>query len=105
MGTSNKILRGISLGIIAGIIDVIPMIFQGLTWDANVSAFVHWIIAGFFISTSSLALKPVLKGLTISFLLLIPVGILVGWSDPMGVLPMAIMTLILGSMLGYFIER
>jgi threonine/homoserine efflux transporter RhtA len=105
MDRSNKVLRGIYLGILAGIIDVTPMILQGLTWDANVSAFAHWIIAGLFISTSNMEFRPVLKGLTISFLLLVPVGILVGWNEPMSVLPMAIMTLILGSLLGYFIER
>lgn len=79
--------------------------FRNLHGNANISAFVHWIIAGFFIATSNLDLRPVLKGLSISFLLLIPVGILAGWNNPVNVLPMAIMTLILGSLLGYFIEK
>lgn len=34
-----KIKIGVISGIIAGIIDVIPMIFQKLTWDANLSVF------------------------------------------------------------------
>ena len=49
----SKIKIGIILGVIAGIIDVIPMIFQKLTWDANLSAFSLWVIAGFMISTST----------------------------------------------------
>ena len=35
----KKQVTGIILGIIAGILDVIPMIIQDLTWDANLSAF------------------------------------------------------------------
>jgi hypothetical protein len=34
----KKNLIGIGIGAIAGIIDVIPMIFMKLTWDANFSA-------------------------------------------------------------------
>jgi len=39
----SKIKAGIVFGIIAGVIDVIPMIFQELTWDANISAFSLWV--------------------------------------------------------------
>ncbi len=69
------------------------------------SAFFHWVVAGFIISTSSLKLSPALKGLVISLLLLIPVGILIGWNNPVSLIPMFIMTVILGSLLGYFIEK
>ena len=105
MKIRNKIIKGISLGIIAGIIDVIPMILQNMNWDANLSAFTHWVIAGFVISISDLRLHPALKGLVLSLLLLIPVGVLVAWEDPIGLIPMFIMTVILGTLLGYFIEK
>ncbi len=105
MKKRNKIVIGIAFGIIAGIIDVFPMILQKLTWDANLSAFAHWVIAGFIISTSNLKLKGALKGLVISILLLIPVSILVAWKEPMSLIPMGIMTVILGSLLGYFIDK
>jgi len=36
---NKKIIVGLGFGTIAGIIDVIPMVLQGLTWDANISAF------------------------------------------------------------------
>ncbi|MFH1563930.1 MAG: hypothetical protein ABIF11_11040 [Nitrospirota bacterium] len=105
MKKQNKIVIGIAFGIIAGIIDVVPMILQRLTWDANLSAFAHWVIAGLIISTSNLKLKGALKGLLVSILLLIPVGILVAWKEPMNLIPMGIMTIILGSLLGYFIDK
>jgi len=101
----SKIKAGIIFGIIAGIIDVIPMIFQKLTWDANLSAFSLWVIAGFMISTSDLKINSVLKGILISFLILLPAAILIGWKEPLSLIPILIMTLILGGLLGYFINR
>ena len=101
----SKIKIGIIFGIIAGIIDVIPMIFQKLTWDANLSAFSFWVITGFIISISNLKINSVLKGILISFLLLLPLAILIGWKQPASLIPIFVMTLILGSLLGYLINR
>ncbi len=101
----GKVKAGIIFGVIAGIIDVVPMILQGLTWDANLGAFSLWVIVGFMISTSNLKINAVLKGILISFLLLIPSAILIGWHQPASLIPISIMTLILGSLLGYFINR
>ncbi len=101
----NKIKIGLIFGLVAGILDVTPMIIQGLSWDANISAFTFWIIAGFMIATSNLKINNILKGILISFLLLIPVAVLIAWQEPISLIPMSIMTLILGSLLGYLIGR
>ena len=58
----NNIVIGLLLGVVAGVIDVIPMLLQGLTWDANLSAFFLWVVSGFMLSTSNLKLAPVLRG-------------------------------------------
>ena len=97
----KNILFGISLGIGAGIIDLIPMVSQGLTWDANLSAFLLWVVSGFILATSNLQLSPVLKGIIISFLCLLPSLPIIGWEDPISLLPIFIMTVILGSALGF----
>jgi len=101
----NKIILGILLGCIAGIIDVIPMILQKLTWDANISAFCLWVVAGLMISTSTLQLPAVLKGILISFLILLPSLILIAWKDTKSIIPILIMTVILGSLLGLSISK
>ena len=101
----KKITTGIILGIIAGILDVIPMLLQKLTWDANISAFCLWVVSGFLIATSSLKIKPAFKGLLISFLVLLPNLILIAWQDIKSIVPIFIMTAILGSLLGIGIER
>lgn len=101
----KKTQLGISLGIIAGIIDVIPMTIQKLTWDANISAFTFWIIAGFFIATTNINLPGILQGITVSILLLIPLALIIGWKNPVDLIPILIMNVILGSALGFFINK
>jgi hypothetical protein len=101
----KKIMVGISFGAIAGTIDVIPMILQNLTWDANLSAFSMWVVNGFLISSSNLKMNSILKGVLISFAVILPVAILIGWKDPASLIPILFMTGILSSALGYSIER
>ena len=101
----KKTQLGIILGIIAGIIDVIPMIIQKLTWDANLSAFTFWIVVGFVIATTNIGLKGALKGITISLILLIPLIFIIAWNNPTVLLPIIPMNLILGSALGFLIDK
>ncbi|MFH0773256.1 MAG: hypothetical protein V1922_03005 [bacterium] len=101
----KKIKIGILLGIVAGIIDVIPMLLQKLTWDANLSAFSLWVISGYLIANTKSKLKGVLKGISISFLVLIPSAILIGWKEPIALIPIFVMTFILGALLGFFIDK
>ena len=97
----RKLLIGIALGTVAGILDLIPMVLQGLTWDANLSAFFLWVVSGFMVATSTLELRPMLKGIVIAFLCLLPSVFIIGWNDPSGLIPIGIMTLLLGALLGF----
>ena len=101
----KKIIVGILFGIIAGIIDVIPMIIMSISIDACLSAFFMWIIAGFLIATSNLEFNPILKGIFISCLAFIPVGIILAFAEPLTLIQIGIMLIILGSLLGFCIER
>ena len=101
----KKIIVGIGLGAIAGIIDVIPMLVMKLTWDANISAFLMWVIIGFFISVIDLRINTALKGILISYLVLLPAAILIGWADPKSLIPILVMTTVLGALLGIAIKR
>ena len=101
----RNILIGLSLGAIAGILDVIPMIIQNLTWDANISAFLMWVVIGFILSITYLKMNSILKGILMAFLVLLPAAILIGWEEPITLVPIIIMTTILGGALGYSIDR
>jgi len=101
----NNKIKGLMLGAVAGVIDVIPMIVQKLTWDANISAFSMWVIIGFLISTVDLNINSIIKGILIAFLVLLPSAILIGWNEPMSLIPISIMTIILGGLLGFSIQK
>jgi hypothetical protein len=101
----NKPLKGVLLGVLAGLIDIIPMIIQKLDWSANISAFIFWVVAGFVIATSNINLKGTLKGLVISCILVIPTALLIGWKEPLSLIPIYGMTLILGGALGFILEK
>ena len=99
----NPILTGILLGIVAGIIDVIPMTIKKLTWDANISAFTMWIVVGFFISAIDINIQPIVEGILIALLTLMPCAILIGWKEPKSLIPILVMTILLGGLLGWLI--
>lgn len=101
----RKLHLGILLGMFAGIMDIIPMIFQSLTLDAIVSAFFFWAVSGFFVGSFGNKINGILKGLVVSFLVLLPSAILIGWKEPLSLVPIFAMTIILGSMLGYFTDK
>jgi len=102
---SKKKLIGIAFGTIAGILDVVPMIIQKLSWDANISAFSMWVIVGLIISSIDFKIPPIFKGVLVSFLILLPTAVLVAWKEPFALLPISIMTLFLGGGLGFAIDK
>jgi hypothetical protein len=106
----KKIYLGIMLGIVAGIIDVILMLVQGLAWDANLSAFSLWVVSGFLIAASDIEFKDFkiwggAKGALISFLVLLPSAILIGSKEPFSLIPIFGITLIFGFLLGFLIDK
>ncbi len=103
--TIKKTKLGILLGVVVGFIDVVIMVIQNISWDANFSAFFHWTILGYLISITNLKLKGYLKGLFLSILTMIPIAFLAWWNDYSAIIPMSISTIIFGLLLGYTIEK
>jgi len=101
----SRIKVGITVGIICGILDIIPMIFMKMSWDTLLSAFSMCVIGGFLIATSNLKLNNILKGIVIFFLIAIPMMIIVGAGAPNELIPMLFTNLVIGSLMGYFIGR
>lgn len=99
--TIMGILLAIGIGIAAGIIDIIPMVLQKLDKYATFSAFVQWVVLGVVITYVQIGgLEGWLKGLIIAVLLTLPILILVAKDDKKSILPILIMTVILGSLVG-----
>jgi CHASE2 domain-containing sensor protein len=96
----KRIIIGLTVGLVAGILDVIPMLIQKLTWDANLSALSLWIVVGFLLATSDLHLPAVLKGIVIAYICLLPSVFIIGWNNPVNLIPVLVMTGILGALVG-----
>lgn len=101
----NRWVIGVSVGVVAGVVDVIPMIFQRLPWEASASAFVFWVVGGILISLVQLPVPGIIKGVVVQGLALMPIAILVAAKEPASLVPMSIMTVILGGAAGFIIER
>ncbi len=92
----NDILIALAIGIIAGIIDVIPMMIKKLDKSANLSAFSHWVILGLIIPFVDWNIEPWIRGLILGELSAIPIMIIVFPKDKKALLPMIILSAILG---------
>lgn len=102
---NRKIFLGIALGIVAGIIDIIPMLIQKLPIYATLSAFSMWVVLGFVINTSALKINGALKGVLLSVLVILPTAILIAQTEPVSLIPIGIMTVILGTLLGFVSDK
>jgi len=97
----DEFLIALIIGIIAGIIDVIPMIIQKMEKSANLSAFIHWVVMGLIIPFVSWNITPWLKGLIIAEISVIPVLLIVTTKDKKAVIPITIMSAFLGVGVGW----
>jgi hypothetical protein len=92
----EKALIAIGIGIIAGVIDVIPMIIQKLDKQAIWSALIHWMVLGLIIPFVSWNMDPWLKGLIIGEISAIPILIIVVKEDKKAMIPILTFSAILG---------
>jgi predicted neutral ceramidase superfamily lipid hydrolase len=97
----NKLIKFLVAGVLIGIIDVIPMILMKLTWDENISAFTMWVVISYLVYCSNQNINQIIKSIIISFLVLFPNAILIGWNNPIDLVPVIIMTFILSILMGF----
>jgi len=96
----KKISIALLIGIIAGFIDVIPMIIQHLNWYANLSAFIHWIVLGLIIPFVNWNIPSWIKGSIIGILTAVPVTIITMETGFKSILPILVASVILGAFVG-----
>ena len=88
-------------GVICGIIDILPMLKMKLDKFAIISAFVFYLIVPFFVYNTNLFGVPWwLRGGVITLLLALPVIILVSMNGIQGSIPIAAMSIVLGTLIG-----
>lgn len=97
----REILLTLLIGIVAGIIDILPMLKMKIDKYSMVSAFVHYLIVPFFIfNTQFFSMAWWFKGGVLNLFLAVPVIILAAKDGKNSVLPMLIMSVVLGTVIG-----
>ncbi len=97
----ENILLTLVIGVIAGIIDIVPMIIQKADKDSIISAFVQWMVVTFVIMNIDLGVVNWLKGLIVAVLMAAPIIILIAKKEPKSVIPILVMSMVLGSIVGF----
>ena len=94
-------LQTLLIGIIVGVIDVLPMIKMKVDKYACISAFVYYLIVPFVIfGINWFGNLWWLRGGVVAILMAIPVIILVAKEDKKSPVAMTIMSIVLGSIIG-----
>ena len=88
-------------GVVFGTIDILPMLKMKLDKHATISAFVFYLMIPFIIYNTDLwGMAWWLKGAVITLLLALPVVVLVAKEGLKGTIPIAAMSIILGTLIG-----
>jgi succinate-acetate transporter protein len=64
-----------------------------------------WIVIGYLLSITTLKIHGALRGLFLSFLVLFPNLFIISWDDPFKLVPIVVMTGILGAIAGYVYQK
>ena len=97
----RKILASFIIGMIAGLIDIAPGVIRGVDLHITLAGFTFWMMMGPAIAFVSLPVKDWLKGLIVASLLSSPGTILISVIAPDSAFPMIVLTIVLGSMVGF----
>ncbi len=97
----HGIYAALMIGIVAGIVDVLPMVWQKMPWRANVSAFAHWVALGVVIPYVDWGIASWLKGAIVALLFAVPILLIVTDTDSKAIIPITVMSLLLGAGVGW----
>jgi hypothetical protein len=101
----SKLLVTLAIGLSAGLVDIAPMVLRGVDRVQLASVFMHWFVTTIFISYAIMPIPPVAKGALIGLLASLPVLITYGASAPARVLPIALIAVVLGGVVGFLTHR
>lgn len=97
----DKLLLSVIIGLIAGIIDIIPMLVQKLPKHSTISAFIYYFFISIVIVNVDLPHIPWwLEGGLISFALMIPMLILIADTDKKPLPIISANAIIIGTLVG-----
>ncbi len=101
----RKILVALVVGVAAGLVDITPGLIRGVDLHITLAGFSFWLVMGPLVAFVSLPIADWLKGLLVASLLAIPGTFLMSGIAPETVVPMILVTVVLGSLVGFLTGR
>jgi hypothetical protein len=101
----DKLIKALLLGIAAGIIDVIPLVFQGQNWQVSIATLLRWVAMGIIITYARMPLNGWASGLVIALFTGVPFAILASETAPSAVVPLLSSSVLLGGLLGLAADK
>jgi len=98
-------IKALLLGTAAGIIDVIPLVFQGAGWHLCVAALLRWAGLGILITYARMPFSGWFTGLVVGLLTGAPFALLASESTPPAATSLLLTSLILGGLLGLAADK
>ncbi|MDR1315897.1 MAG: hypothetical protein LBK13_03390 [Spirochaetales bacterium] len=92
----------LAIGLIAAVIDTVPMIIRKMDNFFIISAFCTWIILGLFIPQINFVTIPFINGIIVAVLFVLPMSFLIYKLDHKGLPAVIITTIVLGCAVGFF---
>lgn len=102
---NRKTYAAIVIGLVAGAIDLIPLIMVKVPLINMVSILMFWIVTSYFVASVVLFKNKVLNGLVLSTLNMLPLVMVIYTINPKDFLPMLSMAFLLGPLVGYLNGR
>lgn len=101
----RKTITAITIGLVAGFIDLIPLIMVKAPLLNMVSILMFWIITSYFVASVTILKNNILNGLVLSILNMLPLVVVIYTMNPKDFMPMLSMALMIGPLVGYFNGR
>ena len=95
----------VMVGLVAGLLDLIPLVMVGAPLFNMVAIMVFWLVAVLFMAKVTLLRNPLLNGLAVAVLIMLPVVMTVYTVNPKDFVPMLSMAVILGPLSGFAVSR
>jgi hypothetical protein len=101
----QKLFIALSIGLAAGILDIIPMLLKKAPINVWIVPFVHWVVLGVLIAYIKMPFPAWATGSIVAILTVLPTLITYSQTKPQSVLPIAAISLVLGAIVGIATQR
>ena len=91
----------IAIGLVAGLLDLIPLIFGDAPLFNLLAIIAFWLCATLFIVKTKLIMNSTANGLLVALTLMVPMALTVAATNPKDFIPMMSMAIILGPLVGF----